>query len=163
MNGAMDKAVLYTMQAPMPASPSVAPTRPRGLKLLVRSTVAAVGCIAVEFGLLTVFVSHLHMHYLLATVLAGVVYLFLNFFLNRRWAFEARHGSPLPQLLRHGFVILGGIALGCPLLWVSVSVLGLTYRLGWAASGAIAYLAWTFPMHKHFTYRQKAALQLARA
>jgi putative flippase GtrA len=134
----------------------VTPSRPARLlhatRTLARAAGSSLAAVAVEVGLLTVLVTFLHVAYLIGSVIAGVVYLVVNFVLNRRWAFRNR--APVgPQLLRHGVVSGGGTMLGLPLLRVFVDGAHMPLAIAWTISAAIAFLAWTFPMHRLFTYR----------
>jgi putative flippase GtrA len=124
-----------------------------GLPILLRCAGASLAGVAVELGVLAALVSLLHVFYLVGSLAAGIFYFFLNFFLNRCFVFSATRAPAGPQLLRHGFVAAGGMALGTPLLWFFVHAVRLPYPVGWALAGAIAFLGWTFPMHRRFTYR----------
>lgn len=135
--------------------------RPRLRRALIRSAVASFLAFVLEYVVLTVLVGSFHLGYLASALLAGVVYFAVNFPLSRRWAFCARRAPVLPQLLRHGVVVGGATVLGLPLLWIAVNTLRLPYQLGWLAAAGVAFIAWTFPMHRFFTYR--AALQPAMA
>lgn len=105
-----------------------------------------------EFFLLTLLVSALHLHYIAAALFAGIAGFVVSFALNRFWAFDGRHGCPRRQLLRHGVVVGGGIALGTAVMWIAVSTLGLPYQVGWLGGGALVFLSWTYPMQRWFTY-----------
>ena len=127
------------------------------MKSLVRCAGSSLAAVAVEFGLLTAFVSLFHIFYLAGALLAGVAGLLLAFLLNRRWAFADGRDRALPQLAKHVLVVAGGIGLGTALLWLAVSRLELPYQLGWLASGTIVFFAWTFPMQRFFTFRPATA------
>lgn len=137
------------------------PHRQRVRSTLWRSAVASAIAFALEYLALTLLVGELHVSYLAGALLAGAVYFAVNFPLSRRWAFRGRHAPVLPQLLRHGVVVGGATLLGLPLLWFAVNTLRLPYQLGWLTAAGVAFLAWTFPMHRYFTYR--AALRPAVA
>lgn len=129
------------------------------MKTLFRCAGSSLAGVAIEFALLSLLVSGLHVFYLAAALIAGVAGFFMSFVLNRRWAFHARHGSAPRQLVRHAVVVGGGIALGLALMWILVSWLGLPYQLGWLGGGAVVFLTWTFPMQRWFTYRVPAPVR----
>jgi putative flippase GtrA len=129
------------------------------MKLLIRCAGSSLTTVLFEFVLLTVLVSQVHLRYLLAAPIVGVVGLFFCFLLNRRWAFGRCRASPWPQLLRHALVVGGGMALATALLWLQVDRLGLPYQLGWATGGAVTFFGWTFPMQRWFTFRPAAATE----
>jgi len=131
------------------------------LAALIRCAGSSLAAVAVEFALLNLLVSALHVYYLAGAALASTSYFVLNFLLNRRWAFRAGDAPALPQLLRHAVVAGGGMALGLALLWLMVGGAGLPLQLGWPAAGAVCFLLWTFPMNRWFTYRGAIATAAA--
>lgn len=122
------------------------------IKTLVRCAGSSVAAVTLEFFLLLLLVSRLHMFYIAAALLAGACGFVVSFLLNRTWAFEARAGCPKRQLVKHGVVVGGGLALGTALMWLLVTGLHLPYPVGWLGGGAIVFLCWTFPMQRFFTY-----------
>jgi putative flippase GtrA len=129
------------------------------LKTMVRCAGSSLAAVAVEFGLLSLLVSLFHIFYLAGALIAGVAGLVIAFVLNRRWAFADGSGACAGrQLVKHVFVVAGGIALGMVLLWLGVSRLSLPYQLGWMASGTIVFFAWTFPMQRFFTFNVAPAV-----
>jgi putative flippase GtrA len=120
---------------------------------MLRCASSSIAGVAIEFGILTLLVSVLHLFYLLGAVLAGGIYCGVSFLLNRHWAFRAAGSPAWPQFARHAIVAAGGAVLGLPLLWLLVQRLGLPYQLAWAVGGALSFLLWTFPMQRFFTYR----------
>jgi putative flippase GtrA len=122
------------------------------IKSLVRCAGSSVAAVTIEFVLLLVLVSRLHIFYLAAALLAGLCGFAVSFVLNRAWAFEARSGCPKRQLCKHGLVVGGGLALGTALMWLLVTQLHLPYQVGWLGGGAIVFMGWTYPMQRFFTY-----------
>jgi putative flippase GtrA len=121
--------------------------------------------VALELLVLTLLVSGLHVHYLIGSIVATGAYLLANFALNRAWAFRrAAAGAPVRgQLARHVFVALVGSAGIALLLWLFVGKLGLPYLLGWLLAGALAFVAWTYPMSRAFSFRERPAEPLSLA
>jgi putative flippase GtrA len=133
---------------------SAMPTPPRrGLTALLRCAGSSALSVGVEFVVLTLLVSVLHVAYLVGSLLSGAAYFVLNFALNRSWAFRAGSARLWPQLFRHGLVGAGGTLLCTPLLWLLVDRAKMPYQPAWILACVIAFLAWTFPMHRWFTYR----------
>src|SRR4051794_38899521 len=124
---------------------------------LLRCAASSLAAVAVEFGLLSVLVSLLHVFYLAGAIIAGAVGLLLAFGLNRRWVFGESGRFAWRQLAKHALVVAIGIALGTSLLWLGVSQLSVPYQLGWLASGTIVFFGWTFPMQRFFTFRARPA------
>lgn len=123
------------------------------MKSLIRCAGSSLAGVTVEFGILSLLVSLLHVFYLAAALVAGLAGLVISFALNRNWAFDGRTGSRWSQLVRHTVVVAGGVGLGMLPMWLAVSVLGLPYQVGWALGGTVVFLSWTYPMQRWFTFR----------
>lgn len=136
--------------------------RKRVSPALVRCAATSLAAVAVEFVLLTFFVSVLHMHYLTAAIVSTAVYLLVTFILNRRWAFAMRgpRREAALQLARH--LGVAGIGLGLALVQMRffIHTIGMPYQLGWAAAGCVNFGAWTWPMSRFFTFRAGRAAGL---
>ncbi len=130
------------------------------MKMLVRCAGSSLAAVAIEFVILSLLVSLCHVNYLAGSILASVAGLVVCFIANRQWAFQAG-GAVWPQLVRHGFVVGGGLGLGLFLMWLQVHSLGLPYQVSWLAAGSVVFFSWTFPMQRWFTFR--AALAPATA
>lgn len=127
------------------------------MKMLVRCAGSSLAAVALEFVILSLLVSLGHVNYLLGSLIASVAGLVVCFFANRQWAFEASTGAIVPQLVRHAFVVGGGLLLGLLLMWLQVHSLGLPYQFSWLAAGSVVFFAWTFPMQRWFTFRATLA------
>lgn len=123
------------------------------MKALFRCAGSSLATVAIEFAVLTLLVSVLHVYYLAGALIAGAGGICVSFVLNRRWAFRARHARAPRQLCKHALVVVAGIGLGMALTALFVSAVGLPYQVGWLGGGAVVFLAWTFPMQRFFTYR----------
>jgi putative flippase GtrA len=123
------------------------------MKTLLRCAGSSIAAVAVEFGLLTLLVSVLHVFYMVGAAISALLYLLVSFLLNRRWAFRATDGARWPQLARHTFVAFGGMALSMPMLWLLVGGAKLPYQPAWLLGGTISFFCWTWPMQRFFTYR----------
>ncbi len=121
---------------------------------LIRCAGSSLAAVVLEFGLLSLLVSVLHVFYLAGAALAGALHFGVNFLLNRHWVFRAAHRRAWPQLVRHGLVAGGGSLSCLTLLWAFVHGVHLPYQLGWAIAGTLAFLVWTYPLHQGYTYRQ---------
>lgn len=122
------------------------------MKMLARCAGSSLAGVLLEFVLLTMLVSALHLHYVAAALCAGIGGFAVSFALNRFWAFDGRGGCPRRQLLRHAVVVAGGIVLGTLVMWLGVAALRLPYQIGWLGGGALVFLSWTYPMQRFFTY-----------
>lgn len=119
----------------------------------VRCAASSLAAVAIEFVLLTFFVSVLHMHYLVAAIASTGVYLAVNFLLNRRWAFSGHGGPAFKQFARHLGVAGVGLGLALVMMRFFIHTIGMPYQLGWAAAGCVNFGTWTWPMNRFFTFR----------
>jgi len=132
------------------ALPVAAPPR-RRLRLpapFLRCAVSSLVAVAIEFLLMTLFVSVFHLHFLVGWLLATGGYLALNFVLNRHWSFRAGHAPVGGQLARHAFAVALGVTQGTALLWFFDHTDHLPYQLGWAFSGCIVFGTSTYPLNR---------------
>jgi putative flippase GtrA len=129
-------------------------TRPGTLVRCGASSLVAVG---LEFLLLSILVSGLRMRAVPASAIAAGAYLAANFVLNRRWAFRGHGGRIEGQLARHLGVAGVGSGLVIVLLWILVDVARMPYPIGWAVAGLLAFVGWTYPMNRFFTFRARPA------
>lgn len=71
------------------------------------------------------------------------------FIVSRGWAFRARHGGALPQLLR----FLGVWAASAALNSFGVQALAfLPFVLAWSVVRGAVYLGWNYPMSRWFVF-----------
>jgi putative flippase GtrA len=122
------------------------------MKTLVRCAGSSLAGVTIELALLAMMVSLLHVFYLAASLIAGVVGFAVSFTLNRGWAFGARAGSARVQIVKHALVVVSGIAMGTALMWMLVTHAGLPYPVGWLVGGSIVFFGWTYPMQRWFTF-----------
>ena len=127
------------------------------MKTLLRCAGSSLAGVTLEFFLLMLLVSLLHLHYVAGALIAGTAGFAVSFMLNRQWAFDARGGCARRQLVKHAVVVGGGLALGTALMWLIVAAMHLPYQVGWLGGGAIVFLSWTYPMQRFFTYAPAVA------
>jgi putative flippase GtrA len=130
------------------------------MKTLLRCAASSLAGVTLEFGLLSLLVTVLHLSYVAGTLLAGLAGFFVSFLLNRTWAFHARRGSASRQILKQVAVAAGGLGLGTLLMWLQVAHLGLPYQVGWLVGGSVVFFAWTFPMQRWFTFATAPSVPL---
>lgn len=124
-----------------------------------RSGVSSLAAVALEALLLTLLVSGLHVHYLVASVLATLSYFAVSFVLHRRWTFRGVKGQLRGQLARYALVAGIGSALGLVLISLLVGTARLPYLVGWGTAGLMVFLGWTHPMNRRFAFRAKLLAQ----
>lgn len=124
-----------------------------------RSGASSLAAVALEALLLTLLVSGLHVHYLVASVLATLTYFAVSFVLHRSWTFRGVKGQLRGQLGRYALVALIGSVLGLGLISLLVGAARLPYLVGWSAAGLMVFVGWTHPMNRRFAFRAKLLAQ----
>ena len=137
----------------MPASNALS-VLPR-FTTFARSGASSLAAVSLEALLLTLLVSGLHVHYLVASVLATLTYFGVSFALHRRWTFRGVTGQLRGQLVRYAVVALVGGGLGLGLISLLVGAARLPSLVGWATAGLVVFAGWTPPMNRRFAFRAK--------
>ena len=126
---------------------------------VARSGASSLAAVALEALLLTLLVSGLHLHYMVASALATLTYFGVSFVLHRSWTFRGVNEQLRGQLVRYALVALIGGALGLGLNSLLVGVARLPYLLGWGMTGLMVFTGWTHPMNRRFAFRSKLFAQ----
>jgi putative flippase GtrA len=124
----------------------------RSLATFARAGASSLAAVALEALLLTALVSGLHVHYLLASILATLTYFAVSFVLHRYWTFQRARRRARAQLVRYALVNVIGGALGLGLISLLVGKAQLPYLLGWAMTGVLVFVGWTHPMNCWFAF-----------
>lgn len=128
-------------------------------KTFARSSASSLAAVALEALLLTLLVSGLHLHYLVASALGALAYFAASFVLHRRWTFRCAKGQVRGQLVRYAVVALVGSALGLGMISLLVGAARLPYLIGWSTAGLVVFTGWTHPMNRRFAFRAKLLAQ----
>lgn len=125
----------------------------------VRYGLVAVAAFAVDFGLLYVFASKLHMHYLVATTLSFTISMFVNFLLCLKWVFTSRTGRTLWKEATLFFAI-GFVGLGLTdlLVWGFTSLVGLHYLVSKLFTVMIVFF-WSFGARRFVLQKRRSNKQ----
>jgi dolichol-phosphate mannosyltransferase len=133
----MPDELTTSVQLPFHHRVRIGVTRPHNWLQLIRfATVGATGYVVN----LAVFAGSLHLigiDYRVSAVLAYIVSVLNNFFLNRHWTFRARHGHPMHQGLRFFAVSLVTFGFSYLVLLTLVSGAGVHKDLAQAISVAV--------------------------
>jgi putative flippase GtrA len=121
----------------------------------VRSGASSLAAVALEALLLTLLVSGLHIHYLVASAIGALTYFATSFALHRTWTFRGAKGQMRGQLARYALVAGVGMGLGMGLIALLVGKAQLPYLVGWAMAGLMVFTGWTHPMNRRFAFRAR--------
>lgn len=115
-----------------------------GLVQLLRYGVVAVIAFVVDFGLLYVFTSKMHMYYLLSTTSSFFISVVVNYILSTWWVFASRVDRRRSTEIIM-FVAICTVALGLNdlFMWLFTSVAGLFYLYSKLITVAIVFF-WSF-------------------
>jgi len=126
-----------------------------GLVQFVRYGVVAVVAFAVDFGLLFVFTSKLHMYYVLSATLSFALSVVVNYFLSVSWAFGARtereRGTELALFIGICVIALG---LNDLFIWIFTSFFGVYYLVSKLITVAIVFF-WSFAARRFVFHSER--------
>ena len=120
-----------------------------GLRRLLRASVAGLAATASDMATLYLLVTFGHLHPRTANVPALLLGAFVNFVLNRRYAFRARAGSAAKQALGYSAVELIALAMNGALYEAVLRFLPGTepfYALLRLATTCVVFLCWSYPL-----------------
>ena len=107
----------------------------------------------VDFGTLTLLVELGHVYYVAATALGAVLGACTNFWLNRTWAFEAKHVPTHRQAVRYAVVSAGSLALNVALVYALTEGFKTPYWVSKALGALMVGFFYNFPLHRYFVFR----------
>jgi len=128
----------------------------------LRANLASVVATGVDWVLVTALVL-VHVHYLAAAAAGAVAGGVADFSLKRHWAFDrAGKGRLHAEGLR--YLAASGASLGWNLAasWALVGRLGAPPVTGVIAASALVGLAWNYPIHRWWVFRDATAAQPSR-
>ena len=92
--------------------------------------------------------------------LVGAVGASLNYLLNRRWAFRARHESSTTQGARYAIIAVSGVTLGTITWWFALKMTTLSSPGAHVLSMVAVWLLFSYPMFKHWVFRTEESLEI---
>jgi putative flippase GtrA len=141
--------------------PGARPTTHGGLTELgtfSRSLLTSLLTTALDFGTLIGLTELAGVNYVVATWIGTVVGSLSNFTINRLWAFYAHDLPALPALSRFVLVQAGASGLHTGGVWLLTRFARLPYPVSKLIVAAVVYLAWNYPLNRHFVFRRRGAL-----
>jgi len=124
-----------------------------GVGRFLRANLSSVVATGVDWAIVTALVL-MHLHYLGAAAAGAAAGGVTDFSLKRHWAFDREaKGRLRAELLR--YLAISGTSLGWNLAaaWVLVGRLGAPPVPGVIAASALVGLAWNYPMHRWWVFR----------
>ncbi|HVI69161.1 MAG TPA: bifunctional glycosyltransferase family 2/GtrA family protein [Magnetospirillaceae bacterium] len=139
--------------------------KPALAKLFVqflRYGLVAFAALLIDFGLLYLFASELHMHYLVAASLAYTISMLVNFLLCLKWVFTSRtertRWKEAAMFFTIGFI---GLGLTDVIIWGFTSLFGLHYLMSKLLTVGIVFF-WSFGARR-FIFQNKLNALFIRA
>lgn len=95
----------------------------------LKFSVAGISAFLIEYGGMIILKEYVHLHYLLATMIAYIISVLYNYVLSSRWVFPSEKKKDKKVLIL--FILLGLIGLGLNelLMLGAVSGLGIDYKI----------------------------------
>ena len=116
----------------------------------------------VDYSCLIFFTEICHLWYLMSAAIGGLLGGSLNFYLNRRWSFNATADHWHHQALRYLFVSLSSLGLNLAGTYAVKEHLKVHYVLASMLVSFWVGILYNFPMQKLFIYRQSRLQPPAR-
>jgi putative flippase GtrA len=129
-------------------------TRPAAVRVFSRSLLTSLLTTALDFGTLVGLTELAGVNYVLATWIGTVVGSLSNFAINKVWAFSAGDLPAIPAVARFAVVQVGASALHTGGVWLLTRFARLPYPVSKLIVAAAVYLAWNFPLNRHFVFRR---------
>jgi len=130
--------------------------RPSELKLFSRSVLVSLFTTVLDFGTLIGLTELCGVKYVLATWIGTIVGSLSNFTINKTWAFYAHDIPAVPAVARFVLVQAGASGLHTAGVWLMTRFLRLPYPVSKLVVAAAVYLAWNYPLNRHFVFRRPA-------
>lgn len=127
--------------------------RPIGeIRMFSRSIVSSGLATTADFLLFSFLVEMASFHPAVATFLGCILGGFINFLVNKYWAFPGNNGSMLTQGWRYVVVsgtsaLLNSAGVGL-LLLLPIS----DYRIAWIVARVVVYSGWNYPLQRGFVF-----------
>lgn len=128
----------------------------RTLFVFSQHQISAAAATAVDFAVMIVCKSVLGMTPAQGTVIGSIFGAVVSFTLGRRWVFQSVAGDIRGQALRYALVsTLSAIFNAVGEKWIVQG--GLNYILGRVLMSVVVGMAWNFPMHRYFVFRDRSS------
>ena len=125
--------------------------KPGGQAQIGRFVIVGAGTVCVDYGVLYLMTSRMHVSYLISTAVAFMIASTLNYVLSVRWVFES---GKLSRVFEFSFFVatsLVGLLLNQLCMWLLVFVGGLNYLFAKAISIGVVTV-WNFVSKKKLVF-----------
>lgn len=122
---------------------------------MLRNAIAGAVATGSDFVVVASLVGFVMLPPPVATFLGCVVGAFINFSMNRVWAF----GSDSPKAAQAGrylFVTATSAVLNSGLVGVLLLLPGMPYQLAWILVRVAVYVTWNYPLHRDYVFRRSS-------
>jgi putative flippase GtrA len=124
-------------------------------RLLGKHQVSSILSTAVDFVTMIATVELLGFSSVAGTITGATAGGITNFSLGRSWTFRARSGRVVPQAIRYALVSAASAGLNAIGEYLINIRLGVQYIAARVMVAVIVSIAWNFPMHRWFVFRQR--------
>jgi putative flippase GtrA len=124
---------------------------------LLKHQAGALAATAVDFSVMVAMVELAGLSPVVATAIGATCGAVTNFALGRRWIFTRHDRNALGQAARYAAVSSGSLVLNTLGEAIANGVLGVRYALARAFVAVVVSLAYNFPLHRAFVFREGRA------
>lgn len=107
-----------------------------------------------DFLLLYVFVTYLHLFYLIAASISIIIVFFINFSLNKYWTFESRNKNYFNLSWKYALCHAVGWAIGLAVLTLLVEIFGIWYLTAKVFATGVAFI-WNYFVAKNWVFKSE--------
>lgn len=118
-----------------------------------------------DYAFMVIFTDLFGLHYTVSILLSGSLGAFINFSMNRYWAFPSEgiyQHSLKDQISRFVVVVLGSIALKSAGTYCLVNAVSLNYKISRVLIDLFVSYAFNFPLMKYWVFKS-SSIRIAKA
>lgn len=128
------------------------------LRIFIRAQCSSLISTVVDFGVTIILTDGCGWWYLIGTSVGTTLGGGTNFFLGRKWVFNASEISPVSQAIRYILVWGGSIILNIGGVFLLTSIVHLNYLLSKAILAILVGIFFNYLLQKKFVFNQKREL-----
>jgi putative flippase GtrA len=121
----------------------------------MRSALSSGVATASDFALVSLLAGALGLYAPIATFIGCVTGGFINFTINRSWAFRSSL-SRGRSMMRYVFVTASSAFLNSGLVAVLLLFPRMSYQLAWVVVRVLVFVTWNYPLHRNYVFAARS-------
>jgi putative flippase GtrA len=127
----------------------------KSINIFLRAQVGAFSGGMTDYGLMVLLTEIFRIHFTISILISGTLGGFVNFCINRYWAFKCKDGYAIPankQIIRFFSVVLGSISLKSAGTYILHLFFKLDYRIGRLLIDGFVSYGFNYPLMKFWVF-----------